>query len=128
MSWDRRAVPKYYEFSGLTHSGLEAGETLIGRGMMAYWVPVLSFGSVHSCDAHPGTLYVTDCRVFFRTMWSDYVEFQLRLPEIRGFSVGKRGLATQVTVHSREGDRLWFTGFSVKKMQDWLRRAGVPRL
>ena len=122
------AVPKYYEYSGLTYSGLQGGETLIGKGMLAYWVPVLSLGGMTSCDSHPGTLYVTDRRVFFRTMWSGGVEFQLKLPEIRGFSVEKRGFFTQVTLHSRAGERLWFTGFSVKKMQGWLRQAGVRAL
>ena len=122
------AVSKFYEHSGLHCQGLEEGESLIGKGMMAYWLPVLSFGSVHSCTSHSGTLYVTDRRVFFRAMWSGYVEFELRLPEIRGFSVGKRGLFTQVTLHSRAGETLWFTGFPVKKMQDWLWRAGVKPL
>ena len=119
------AVHKFYEYSGLRYQGLEPGESLIGKGMMAYWVPVLSLGGTHSCNSHSGTLYVTDRRVFFRTMWSDYVEFELKLSEIRGFSVGKRGLFTQVTIHSREGDRLWFTGFSAKKMQDWLWWVGI---
>ena len=122
------AVRPYYEDSGLTYTGLEAGETLIGKGMMAYWVPILSFGGVHSCDSHSGTLYVTDRRVFFRTMWSDYVEFSLALPEIRGFSLGKRGFFTEVTIHGRKGETLWFTGFSAKRMQDWLRKAGVGPL
>ena len=66
--------------------------------------------------------------MFFRTLWSGGVEFQLKLPEIWGFSVGKRGFITQVTIHSREGEKLWFTGFPVKKLQTWLRRAGVRRL
>ena len=48
------AVPKYYEYSGLTYSGLEAGESLTGKGMLAYWVPVLSLGGAHACDSHPG--------------------------------------------------------------------------
>lgn len=122
------AVYRYYEYSGLRYAGLESGEALIGKGMMAYWLPVLSLGEVHSCTSHYGTLYVTDRRVFFRTMWSGYVEFELRLPEIRGFSVGRRGFFTQVTLHTREGERLWFTGFSAKRMQDWLRRAGVGAL
>ena len=30
------AVRPYYEDSGLTYTGLEAGETLIGKGMMAF--------------------------------------------------------------------------------------------
>lgn len=40
----------------------------------------------------------------------------------------RRGLFTQVTIHIREGDQLWFTGFSAKRMQDWLRRADVEAL
>ena len=100
------AVYRYYEYSGLRYAGLESGEALIGKGMMAYWLPVLSLGEVHSCTSHYGTLYVTDRRVFFRTMWSGYVEFELRLPEIRGFSVGRRGFFTQVTLHTREGEAL----------------------
>lgn len=122
------AVPKFYECSGLRYQGLKPGELLIGKGMMAYWVPILSFGTARSCDSHSGTLYVTDRRVFFRTMWSGYVEFELKLPDIRGFSIGKRGLFTQVTLHSRDGEKLWFTGFPVKKMQEWLLRAGVKPL
>ena len=122
------AVCKFYEYSGLRYQGLESGESLIGKGMMAYWVPILSFGTMHSCSSHSGTLYVTDRRVFFRTMWSDYVEFSLVLPEIRGFSLGKRGFFTEVTIHGRKGKTLWFTGFSAKRMQDWLRKAGVGPL
>ena len=39
MSWYRRvhgSPALYYEYSGLTYTGLEAGETLIGKGMMAF--------------------------------------------------------------------------------------------
>ena len=122
------AVCKFYECSGLRYRGMEPGESLIGKGMMAYWVPILSFGTMHSCSSHSGTFYVTDRRVFFRTMWSNYVEFELKLSEIRGFSVGKRGLFTQVTLHSRTGEKLWFTGFPVKKMREWLLLAGVKPL
>lgn len=122
------AVPKFYEYSGLHYEGLGSGERLIGKGMMAYWVPILTFGSHSSSDSHSGTIYVTDRRVFFRTMWCDYLEFQLKLSEIAGFYIGRRAFFTQVTLYTADREKLRFTGFYAKKLQDWLREAGISRL
>lgn len=103
---------------------LNSGETLIGQGMMAYYEPVL--GS--SCNVWRGTIFVTNMRVCYRISWLSHMEIELRLPEIAGFSVGRHLFATKVTIHSEAGEKFSFTGFPVKKLQDWLREAGVREL
>ena len=55
------------------------------------------------------------------------MEMDLPLGDIQGFSV-KKGLITSVTIHSKAGETFVFTGFPSKKLQDWLRQAGVREL
>ena len=103
---------------------LQPGESVIGQGMMAYWEPVL--GS--ACDVWRGTIFVTNQRVFFQISWTTHMEVELRRSEIRGFTVGKHLFATKVTIHSKSGKKFTFTGFPAKKLQDWLRQAGVQEI
>lgn len=103
---------------------LASGEMLIGQGMMAYWEPVL--GS--SCDVWRGIIFVTNQRVCFSISWTNHMEFELKLSEISGFVVGRHLFATKVTIHSKAGERFALTGFPVKKLQNWLRQAGVRQL
>lgn len=103
---------------------LYSGEALIGQGMMAYYEPVL--GS--SCNVWRGTIFVTNMRVCYRISWLSHMEIELRLPEVAGFSVGRHLFATKVTIHSKAGEKFAFTGFPVKKLQGWLRQAGVQKL
>lgn len=103
---------------------LEPGESLIGQGMMAYWEPVL--GS--SCNVWRGTIFVTNQRVCFRISWTSHMEFELKLSEIRGFTVGKHLFATKVIIHSKSEEKFTVTGFPVKKLQGWLAQIGVQKL
>ena len=108
----------------MTDIQLKSGESLIGQGMMAYWEPVL--GS--SCNVWRGTIFVTNQRVCFRISWTSHMEFELKLSEIRGFTVGKHLFATKVTIHSRSEEKFTVTGFPVKKLQDWLRQVGIQKI
>ena len=103
---------------------LKSDESLIGQGMMAYWEPVL--GS--SCNVWRGTIFVTNMRVCYRISWLSHMEVELRLSEVAGFSVGKHLFATKVIIHSKAGERFTFTGFPVKKLQDWLKQVGVQKI
>ena len=55
-------------------------------------------------------------------------DMNLPLEEIKGFSVGKIALFTAVTIHSKDGKEYPLTGFPAKKLQDWLRQAGVQEI
>jgi len=103
---------------------LQPGESVVGQGMMAYWEPVL--GS--ACDVWRGTIFVTNQRVCFQISWTTHMEVELRRSEIKGFTVGKHLFATKVTIHSKSGKKFTFTGFPAKKLQDWLRQAGVQEI
>lgn len=103
---------------------LRADEVLIGQGMVAYWEPVLG----NSCETWRGTIFVTNQRVCFYISWLSHPELELALAKIRGFTVGRRLFFTKVILHSRAGERFTFTGFPVKKLQEWLRQAGVQKL
>ena len=103
---------------------LKSGESLIGQGMMAYWEPVLG----NSCNVWRGTIFVTNQRVCFRISWTSHMEFELKLSEIRGFTVGKHLFATKVTIHSKSEEKFTVTGFPVKKLQDWLRQVGIQKI
>ena len=52
----------------------------------------------------------------------------LHQEEIKGFSGGMIALFTAVTIHSKSGETYPLTGFPAKKLQDWLRQAGVQEL
>lgn len=99
---------------------LNPGETEIGSGQVA-----LHQKQLISTKAYDGKIYVTDQRVSFWIRMAGGPEMDLPLSEIQGFSVGKKMLATAVTIHARSGESYTFTGFPVKKLQDWLRQAGV---
>ena len=98
------------------------GETMIGSGQMA-----LHQRQFLNTKPFSGTIYVTDQRVCFYISMVGSPEMDLPLSEIKGFSV-KKALLTAVTIHSQAGENYVFTGFPVKKLQDWLRRAGVREL
>ncbi len=101
---------------------LAPGETMIGSGQMA-----LHQKQFLSTKAFSGNIYVTDQRACFYISMVGSPEMDLPLSEIKGFSV-KKALLTAVTIHSQSGKDYVFTGFPVKKLQDWLRQAGVREL
>ena len=102
---------------------LNPNETMIGSGQVALhqkqFLTTKPFG---------GNIYVTNQRACFYISMVGSPEFDLPLSEIKGFSVGKKALFTAVTIHSQSGEDYVFTGFPVKKLQDWLRQAGVRNL
>lgn len=75
-----------------------------------------------------GNIHVANQRVCFYISMVGSPELDLPLSEIKGFSVGKKALFTAVTIQSQAGESYVFTGFPVKKLQDWLRQAGVREL
>jgi hypothetical protein len=103
---------------------LNPGETLIGKGQMA-----LHQRQYLNTRPISGHIYVTDQRACFYVtlLVMGTMEMDLPLGEIKGFSV-KKGLITSVTIHSKAGETFVFTGFPSKKLQDWLRQAGVREL
>lgn len=101
---------------------LDPGETLIGKGMM----------SIHqkqflNTKPFQGNIYVTDRRACFYISMVGSPEMDLPISDIKGFSV-KKALVTAVTIHSKAGESYVFTGFPAKKLQDWLRQAGVQEM
>jgi len=102
---------------------LAPGETMIGQGTVARHQKQF-LGS----KTFDGTIYVTDQRACFYVRMVGSPDMDLPLKEIKGFSVGKKALVTAVTIHSQAGEEYVFTGFPVKKLQDWLRQAGVSEL
>ncbi len=101
----------------------EAGETLIGSGTMA--LHQKQFLNTRSFD---GTIYVTDRRACFQIRMMKDLEMDLPLEQVKGFGVKKAMMITTVTIYGREGESYAFTGFSAKKLQEWLRQAGVQEL
>ena len=101
---------------------LNPDETIIGSGQVA--LHKKQFLNMRSFDGH---IYVTDQRACFQVRMAGTMDMDLPLAEIKGFSVQK-SLLTKVTIHSRAGESYTFTGFPVKKLQDWLRQAGVQEL
>ena len=102
---------------------LNPGETMIGSGMMSLY---LKQGLTKK--PFQGNIYITNQRACFYISMVGSPEMDLPLSEIKGFSVGKKALFTAVTIHSRADENYVFTGFPVKKLQDWLRQAGVREL
>ena len=100
---------------------LNPGETLIGKGQMA-----LHQKQYLNTKAFSGNIYVTDQRACFYISMVG-LEMDLPIADIKGFSV-KKGLITSVTLHSKAGESYLYTGFPAKKLQDWLRQAGVAEL
>ncbi len=101
---------------------LDPGETLIGKGQMA-----LHQKQFLNTKPFSGNIYVTNQRACFYISMVNDPEMDLPLSDIKGFSV-KKSLFTSVTIYSKAGAGYVFTGFPVKKLQDWLRQAGVQEL
>ncbi len=99
---------------------LNPNETMIGSGQLA-----LHQKQFLTTKPFSGNIYVTDQRVCFYISMVGSPEMDLPISEIKGFSVGKKALFTAVTIHSQAGESYVFTGLPVKKLQDWLRQAGV---
>lgn len=103
---------------------LNPGETLIGSGMMSLY---LKQGLTKK--PFQGNIYITDQRACFKiSMTPGAMDMDLLLENIKGFSVSGAAIFTQVTIHSRTGETYSFTGFPAKKLQGWLRQAGVQEL
>ncbi len=102
---------------------LNPGETMIGSGQVA-----LHQKQLLGTKPFSGNIYVTKQRVCFYVSMVGHPEMELPLSEVKGFSVGKKALFTAVTIHSQADEKFVFTGFPVKKLQDWLRQVGVQEL
>ena len=103
---------------------LKPGETMIGSGQMSLY-------QKRGLAKKPfqGNVFVTNQRACFKiSMMPGDPDMNLPLEEIKGFSVGKIALFTAVTIHSKDGKEYPLTGFPAKKLQDWLRQAGVQEL
>lgn len=103
---------------------LNPGETIIGSGQMSLY-------QKQGLMKKPfqGNIFVTNQRACFKiSMMPGEPDMNLPLGEIKGFSVGKIALFTAVTIHSKSGDDYPLTGFPAKKLQDWLRQAGVQEI
>ena len=103
---------------------LNSGETMIGRGQMSLY-------QKQGLMKKPfqGNVFVTNQRACFKiSIMPGEPDMNLPLEEIKGFSVGKIALFTVVTIHSKSGEEYPLTGFPAKKLQDWLRQAGVQEL
>ena len=102
---------------------LNPGETMIGSGQMSLY-------QKQGLTKKPfqGNIFVTNQRACFKISMVPGLEMNLPVAEIKGFSVGKIALFTAVTIHSKSGGAYPLTGFPAKKLQDWLRQAGVQEL
>ncbi len=103
---------------------LNSGETMIGSGQMSLY-------QKQGLMKKPfqGNVFVTNQRACFKiSIMPGEPDVNLPLEEIKGFSVGKIALFTVVTIHSKSGEEYPLTGFPAKKLQDWLRQAGVQEL
>lgn len=102
---------------------LNSGETMIGSGQVA--MHQKQFLTTKAID---GSIYVTNQRACFQVRMIGTMDMDLPLNEIKGFSIGKKALFTAVTIYSQAGERYVFTGFPIKKLQEWLRQAGVREI
>ncbi len=102
---------------------MNPGETMIGSGQVA-----LHQKQFLNTKPFGGNIYVTDQRVCFYISMVGSPEMDLPLSQIKGFSVGKKALFTAVTIYSQADEKYVFTGLPIKKLQDWLRQAGVREL
>ncbi len=102
---------------------LASGETMIGSGQLA-----LHQKQFLNTKPFSGNIYVTSQRVCFYISMIGSPEMDLPLSKIKGFSMERKALFTAVTIYSQAGQNYVFTGFPVKKLQDWLRQAGVREL
>ena len=102
---------------------LNPGEIMIGSGQMSLY-------QKQGLTKKPfqGNVFVTNQRACFKISMMPGLEMDLPVEEIKGFSVGKIALFTAVTIHSKDGKEYPLTGFPAKKLQDWLRQAGVQEI
>ena len=102
---------------------MKPGETMIGSGQMSLY-------QKQGLTRKPfqGNVFVTNQRACFKISMMPGLEMDLPVEEIKGFSVGKIALFTAVTIHSKSGEEYPLTGFPAKKLQDWLRQAGVQEI
>ncbi len=110
---------------------LNSDESLIGQGLVSY-----RDLEKHTYQCWHATIFVTNQRVLLDT----YTEIELRLSKISGFTSGKillfipsvtiYGLAEKTTIgeHGLTEDAYTFTGFPIKKLQGWLKQAGVREI
>ena len=102
---------------------MKPGETMIGSGQMSLY-------QKQGLMKKPfqGNVFVTNQRACFKISMVPGLEMDLPVEDIKGFSVGKIALFTAVTIHSKDGKDYPLTGFPAKKLQDWLRQAGVQEI
>ncbi len=102
---------------------MNPGETMIGSGQMSLY-------QKQGLTKKPfqGNVFVTNLRACFKISMMPGLEMDLPVADIKGFSVGKIALFTAVTIHSKDGKEYPLTGFPAKKLQDWLRQAGVQEI
>ena len=102
---------------------MKPGETMIGSGQMSLY-------QKQGLMKKPfqGNVFVTNQRAYFKISMVPGLEMDLPVEDIKGFSVGKIALFTAVTIHSKDGKDYPLTGFPAKKLQDWLRQAGVQEI
>lgn len=109
---------------------LNLGESLIGQGLVSY-----RDLEKHTHQCWHATICVTNQRVILNT----YTDIELKLSKIIGFTFGKILLFfPSVTIYGQAEKAMYghglteetytFTGFPIKKLQDWLRQAGVWEL
>lgn len=102
---------------------LNAGEILIGSGQVA-----LHKKQFLNTRAFAGYIYVTNQRACFQVRMIGKMDMNLPLSQIKGFSVKKTVLFTRVTIYGWTDESYTFTGFPIKKLQDWLRQIGIQEL
>ena len=102
---------------------LNLGETMIGSGQMSLYQKQ---GMIKK--PFQGNVFVTNQRACFKISMVPGLEMDLPVEDIKGFSVGKIALFTAVTIHGKDGKDYPLTGFPAKKLQDWLRQAGVQEI
>ncbi len=103
---------------------LRPNETMVGSGQMSLYLKQGLYKKPFQ-----GNIFVTDQRVCFKiSMVPGDPDMDLPLEEVKGFSVKKTLMVTQVTIHSRSGETYPLTGFPAKKLQDWLRQVGVQEI
>ena len=102
---------------------MKPGETMIGSGQMSLY-------QKQGLTKKPfqGNVFVTNQRACFKISMVPGLEMDLPVEDIKGFSVGKIALFTAVTIHGKDGKDYPLTGFPAKKLQDWLRQAGVQEI
>lgn len=102
---------------------MNPGETMIGSGQMSLYQKQ---GMIKK--PFQGNVFVTNQRACFKISMVPGLEMDLPVEDIKGFSVGKIALFTAVTIHGKDGKDYPLTGFPAKKLQDWLRQAGVQEI